>query len=80
MSKLGLVIGMATMMAAAAENNYSGKSGLSYNVNPEPAWKRKKCKSCRSCGSYCHLYNHKGHILTRWSKPTYNACSGWSQK
>lgn len=36
-----------------------------YNTGPEPSWKRKKCKSCRSCGCFCN------GIL---SKPKHSAC------
>jgi hypothetical protein len=80
MSKLGLIMGMAGLMAAAAESQerfYLGEKGVqSVRIkDPEPAWKRKKCKSCRSCGYNCYPNN-----VYKCSKPQNRACEKWSQK
>ena len=82
MSNLGKIMAMTGMMAALAETNYS-TSKVKYsgvNLNPDPEWKRKKCKSCRNCGYNCNPYNYKGHILIRNSKPNYNACEKYTKR
>ena len=80
MSTIGKVMAMAGMMAALADNEMYGVKNCSIksNSNPDPEWKRKKCKTCSNCGSNCQPYNYKGHILLRNSKPTSNACEKYS--
>lgn len=83
MSKLGLILGIAGMMAASAASGEShfdrGRVSMKQR-DPDPEWKRKKCKSCRNCGYNCNPYNYKGHILIRNSKPNYNACDKYTKK
>ena len=81
MSNLGKIMAMTGIMAAMAEQNQYGIShnrNVYISANPEPEWKRKKCKTCQNCGSNCNPYNYKGHILKRFSKPNYNACEKYT--
>ena len=80
MSTIGKVMAMAGIAAAMSESNYmlNEKKHIRVNFNPEPEWKRKKCKTCSNCGSNCQPYNYKGRILFRYSKPTSNACEKYS--
>ena len=79
MSTIGKVMAMAGIADAMSESNYMLNEKKHVRVNnPEPEWKRKKCKSCRKCGDNCYPYNYKGRILFRYSKPTSNACEKYS--
>ena len=82
MSTIGKIMAMAGMAAAMSESNYmlNEKKHVRLNNNPEPEWKRKKCKSCRKCGDNCYSYDYKGHVLIKWSKPNYNACELYRKK
>ena len=79
MSTISKVMAMAGISASMSEsNNMLTKKHIRVNNNPEPEWKRKKCKTCSKCGSNCKPYNYKGRILFRHSKPTSNACEKYS--
>lgn len=81
MSTIGKVMAMAGIAAAMSETSHYGidsNRGICISVNPQPQWKRKKCKTCSKCGDNCQPYNYKGHILFRYSKPTSNACEKYS--
>ena len=79
MSTIGKLMAMA---AAMSESKYmlKEKKHVRVNNNPEPEWKRKKCKSCTKCGDYCYRYNYKGRVLIKWSKPNLNACELYHKK
>ena len=71
---------MASMMSDVGESHFDTGRKTFLPRNPEPEWKRKKCKSCRKCGDNCYPYNYKGHVLTKFSKPNYNACELYRKK
>ena len=47
MSKMKSLLAMAVVSAMAAQSEFS-ESGFNFSKqkNPDPEWKRKKCKSC----------------------------------
>ena len=76
MSTIGKIMAMAGMVAAMSESNYmlNERKHVYVNLSPEPAWKRKKCKTCYKCGDACLPFLYKGRTLFKHSKPTSNAC------
>lgn len=78
MSRLRSILAIAAMISAVEEQHYGG--GSVRQREPEPEWKRKKCKTCISCGNHCFPYTYKGHTLIKLSKPTFNACSNYKKK
>lgn len=74
MSKLGLVLGMAAIMAGTSV--YGGQGISMKQKDPEPAWKRKKCKSCKYFKKFSVSICEGG----KHTSPTKKACSEWKQK
>lgn len=77
MKTIAKIMVMAGMAAAMSESNYmlNEKKHTCVNNNPEPGWKRKKCKTCRNCGSFCNP-NNKYRI----TRPQHSACEKYSKR
>lgn len=83
MSTIGKVMAMAGIAAAMSESSQYGidsNRGVCISVNPQPEWKRKKCKTCSKCGGNCQPYNYNGRVLFRISKPKFNACEKYLKR
>ena len=49
MSNVGKILAMAGMLASLSERSqYSDIKDTMRSSSPDPEWKRKKCKSCKS--------------------------------
>ena len=71
MSKLGLMVAMATMMSAASNRGFSGDFSANQR-KIEPDYKRKKCKSCKN-------YNY-GAGYGKCAYPNNQACENYVKR
>lgn len=72
MSGLKKILALPILLSGMQDTYIFGGNGITpTKTKPDPEWKRKKCKSCRSCGSICN---------ERWSKPQHNACRMYQKR
>lgn len=74
------LLGLTAMYAAIAQMHPLIERRTVAIKQPEPEWKRKKCKSCKNCGSYCFPYDYNGTEFYKYSKSNFNACKMYSKK
>ena len=64
------------MVMATLRSDIGSTNAQHLTVKVDPSWKRKKCKSCRDCGSYCYPTGR----YSKYSKPTDSACKDYKAK
>ena len=58
--------------ALANETMYRERDIVPVPIESEPVWKRRKCKTCKRCGSFCRPDNKY-----RYSRPSNKACKNY---